>query len=137
MQVNASPSHTQVADVEPERLAKDPRLTSQEKIAEASRQFEGILLRQILDSSTKTVIKSKLADNSTTAGIYHDMITSHLADSISKSGGFGLAQTFEQQLNHPGATGSKAATAGTLSAPATARLHLTAVKPAPLSALHE
>lgn len=89
------------ADIAPERLAGNAALTEQQKIAEASRQFEAILLRQILAATQKTIIPSKFADNSTAAGIYRDMITNQLADSISKSGSFGLAKTFERQLTRP------------------------------------
>jgi Rod binding domain-containing protein len=102
--MNVSPLKPQVvaSDIAPERLAHNPALSEQQKIAEASRQFEAILLKQILESSQKTVIKSKFADDDSTAsGIYHDMITTQLADSISKSGAFGLARVFEQQLEHP------------------------------------
>jgi Rod binding domain-containing protein len=63
------------------------------------------LLRQILSATQKTVINSKFADNSTASEIYRDMITTQLSDSISKSGSFGLAQTFERQLTRPAPTG--------------------------------
>jgi len=87
--------------IAPERLAKNPKLTDQQKVNEASRQFESILLKQILESSQKTVIKSKLAQDSTASSIYHDIVTTRMADSISKTGAFGLAKTFENQLDHP------------------------------------
>ena len=101
--MNVSPLNPQIdaSTIAPERLAKNPNLTEQQKIAEASRQFETILLKQVLESSQKTVIKSKLTEDSTSSGIYHDMITTQLAESISKSGKFGLSQTFEKQLNRP------------------------------------
>jgi flagellar protein FlgJ len=89
------------AEIPPERLAGNTSLSEQQKIAEASRQFEAILLRQILAASQKTVIPSKFADNSTASGIYHDLVTGQLADQISKSGTFGLAKTFEHQLSRP------------------------------------
>jgi peptidoglycan hydrolase FlgJ len=88
-------------EVAPERLAGNSTLTESEKITEASRQFEAILLRQILEETQKTVISSKFSDNSTAGGIYRDMVTNQLADSISKSGSFGLAGIFERQLTHP------------------------------------
>src|ERR1700733_7119362 len=84
-----------------EELAGNKSLTEQQKIAEASRQFEAIMLRQILSESQKPVITSEFTDNSTAAGIYQDYITNTLADSISKSGTLGLAKVFEQQLSHP------------------------------------
>lgn len=107
--MNVSPLNPQVAasDIPPERLANNPRLTEQQKIAEASRQFETILLKQILEASQKTVIKSKFTDDSTASGIYHDMVTTQLADSISKSGKFGFAKVFEQQLERPEAASPK------------------------------
>jgi flagellar protein FlgJ len=98
MNVNLLPKAVNASDIAPERLAGNTALSEQQKIAEASRQFEAILLRQILDSSQKSVIASKFTDNSTASGIYRDMITAQLADSISKSGTFGFAKTFEQQL---------------------------------------
>jgi Rod binding domain-containing protein len=86
-------------------------LTQQQKIAEASRQFEAIMLRQILSESQKPVITSEFTDNSTSAGIYQDYITNALADSMSKAGTLGFAKVFEQQLSHPKA--KTAATANT------------------------
>ena len=86
------------ADVPTEQLAKDPRLTEDQKIGEVARQFEAILLREILQDSQKTVIPSEFTDNSTASGIYQDMVTQQLADSISKSGTMGLAHTLQHQL---------------------------------------
>ncbi|HUA39673.1 MAG TPA: rod-binding protein [Candidatus Sulfopaludibacter sp.] len=86
-------------DIRPEDLAGDTALTQRQKIAEASRQFEAILLRQVLSETQKTVIPSEFTDNSTASSVYQDMITTTLADSISKSGKFGLAKIFERQLS--------------------------------------
>jgi Rod binding domain-containing protein len=94
-------SAVDAANTPVEELAGNKSLTEQQKIAEASRQFEAIMLRQILSESQKPVITSEFTDNSTAAGIYQDYITNTLADSMSKSGTFGLAKIFEQQLSHP------------------------------------
>ena len=96
-----SSSAADAANIPVEDLAGSKQLTDRQKIAEASRQFEAIMLRQILSESQKPVITSEFTDNSTAAGIYQDYITNTLADSISKSGNFGLAKIFEQQLSHP------------------------------------
>jgi Rod binding domain-containing protein len=112
MNIPALKPHIDASEIAPERLAGNPQLTDRQKIAEASRQFESILLKQILEGSQKTVIKSKFSDDSTASGIYHDMITTQLADSISKSGSFGLAKTFEQQLDRPTASAAPDAAAG-------------------------
>ncbi|HEX3856449.1 MAG TPA: hypothetical protein VHY30_04030 [Verrucomicrobiae bacterium] len=89
------------ANIPFEELAGNKSVTEQQKITEASRQFEAIMLRQILSESQKPVITSEFTDNSTAAGIYQDYITNTLADSMSKSGTFGFAKIFDQQLSHP------------------------------------
>jgi len=91
------------ADIAPESLAGNKSLSEHQKIAEASRQFEAMLLRQILSESQKPVIQSEFSDNSTAAGIYQDLATNQMADSMSKSGAFGFAQVFDRQLDHPDA----------------------------------
>ena len=99
--VNLAPLQSKVnaADIAPESLAGNQHLTQSQKISEASRQFEAMLLRQILSETQKPVIQSEFTDNSTAAGIYQDLITNQLSDSLSKSDAIGLAKTFEQQLN--------------------------------------
>jgi len=121
--MNISPIPTQsqspvdTSNIPVEDLAGNKRLTEQQKIAEASRQFEAIMLRQILSESQKPVITSEFTDNSTAAGIYQDYITNTLAESMSKSGTLGLAKVFEQQLSHPS---PKTATAADVTAVAPA-----------------
>ena len=104
MNINALPSkQVSATDIAPESLAGNKNLSEHQKIAEASRQFEAMLLRQILSETQKTVIKSEFTDNSTAAGIYQDLATNQMADSMSKSGTFGFAQVFDRQLDHPDA----------------------------------
>jgi peptidoglycan hydrolase FlgJ len=108
MQITPQTKSVNPADIAPERLANNSALSETQKIAEASRQFEAILLRQILAATQKPVITSKLTDNSTAAQIYRDMVTEQLADSVSKSKAFGLAKVFEKQLTHPAPTAQPA-----------------------------
>jgi Rod binding domain-containing protein len=109
------------ADIAPESLAGNQSLSEHQKIAEASRQFEAMLLRQILSESQKPVIQSEFSDNSTAAGIYQDLATNQMADSMSKSGTFGFAQVFDRQLDHPAAKNSTQVSA----VPAKVHLHPT------------
>jgi Rod binding domain-containing protein len=108
-------SQVDTSDVPLADLAGDKHLTKQQKIDDACRQFAVILLQQILSETQKPVITSEFTDDSTAAGIYQDYIAHSLAESMSKSGAFGIAKLFEEQLTHPAAktsghaTGSSAA----------------------------
>jgi Rod binding domain-containing protein len=82
-----------------ERLANDPGLTERAKVAQASQQFEAALLRQILSDARKPVFVSEFTKQSAVDGIYHDLITNQLAESISQSGEFGLARSLQAQLD--------------------------------------
>ncbi len=86
------------ARVDIESLAGNQSLTQDQKIAEASKQFEAILLRQFLSESQKSTVHGELDDDSTTNGIYQDMITNQLAQSMASGNGVGLAKVFQQQL---------------------------------------
>jgi Rod binding domain-containing protein len=98
--MNVAPlHHTVTATGLPlEKLAGNPALSEKEKVAEVSRHFEAVLLRQILGAARKTIFKSKFSEDSMASGIYQDMTTGQLADAISHSGGFGLARSLEAQL---------------------------------------
>jgi len=116
MSVSAIQPKVDASHVQLESLANDKALSQDQKVAEASRQFEAVLLQQFLSESQKPVIQSEFTDNSTAAGIYQDFITNQLADNLSRNGGIGLAKTFERQLTHAH-TAASAATASNLSAP--------------------
>jgi peptidoglycan hydrolase FlgJ len=98
MNVTSLQRKLEASDIPPEQLAGNKQLTEAQKIGEATREFEAILLRQILESTQKTVIQSKLSSDSTASTIYRDLITNQLADSISKSGGVGLAKTLHAEF---------------------------------------
>jgi len=80
------------------RLAQNESLTEEQKTGEVCRQFEAMLLRQILQESQKTVIPSNLTKDSAAKGIYQDMVTTQMADGISRAGSFGLANCLRSQL---------------------------------------
>ncbi len=82
-----------------EKVAESKALSEEQKVAELSRQFEGVLLRQILGQARKTVFHSKTDEDSASSAIYQDMVTTQLAESISKSGSFGLARSLQTQLS--------------------------------------
>jgi Rod binding domain-containing protein len=81
-----------------DQVARSTKLTEREKIFELSKGFEAILVRNILESAQKPLFNKKGADNTATAGIYRDMVSSQTADMISRSGTLGLARQLEQEL---------------------------------------
>src|SRR5262245_48493696 len=104
-----------------ETLAGNKALSEEEKIKEASRQFEALIVRQILAQARKTVFRSSMNQDSMSAGIYQDMVTSQLADAISQSGSLGLACSLQLQLGRqtssPSAAPSQSSTQKTTASP--------------------
>jgi peptidoglycan hydrolase FlgJ len=82
-----------------ESLAGNKNVSDADKITEVSRQFEAVMLRQILQDIRKPILASA-EGNATITGVYNDMINNQLADSISGGGGFGLAKSLAAQLTH-------------------------------------
>ena len=85
--------HVHAASLPLDKLATNKDVPQEEKVAEVSRQFEAILLRQILSDAHKNMLGS-----SASAGIYQDLLTSQLADKISHAGGIGLAGKLKHEL---------------------------------------
>ena len=100
MNVPAIHPSIDLTNLSPERLAAQKGVSEEEKVTELARQFEAILLRQILKGVEKTVIRSDLTEESTTKEIYQDLFTSNLAECISRAGGLGLAESLKDQLAH-------------------------------------
>lgn len=64
-----------------------------EKSGEVSRQFEAILLRQVLSESMKPLL-----EGGPSGQVYGYLLTDSLADTMSKGGGMGLAHILQAQL---------------------------------------
>lgn len=87
-----------VANLPLDQVANNTRLSETEKVGQACKAFEAVLLRQILAEGQKPMFASKYVENSTTSDIYRDMVVTQLAESISRSGSFGLAKTLSGEL---------------------------------------
>ena len=101
--MNLTPLHSrrvEAGNLSLDQIAASTQVTESAKITEVSRAFEAVLLRQILAESQRPVFQTAAAGNSTTAGIYRDMIVNQLAESISKSGSFGVGQSLARELQH-------------------------------------
>ena len=98
MEVSALHPKVNATDLPLEQLAGNPNIAEKDKVAEACRQFEAVFLRQILTEARKTLVSTDSSDNSSIKGIYDDMIKNQMADSISRSGAFGLAKSLQSEL---------------------------------------
>jgi Rod binding domain-containing protein len=96
MNIPGAQSKVQASQLPLDELAKNTSVSQNDKVAEASRQFEAVLLRQIFQDIRKPVLSSE--GDSTVNGIYSDMINNQLADSISRSGEFGFAKSLQNEL---------------------------------------
>ena len=86
MNISSVHGATATLDTALAALQHSPRISAQEKVGEACRQFEAVLLRQILGDARKSVLHSDPESDSAVSGVYQDMITANLADAISRSG---------------------------------------------------
>ncbi len=69
-----------------------------QKLAEATKQFEAVLIRQMLSSLERT---TQLSGSKTTLGgqsAYSSMMGDALSDAIAQAGGLGLAPTLDGML---------------------------------------
>jgi Rod binding domain-containing protein len=83
-------------------LAGRSNVPAEQKETEACRQFEAVLVRQLLQDACKPVASKALGGAA--AGMYHDLTVGQLADTISQSGNLGLARSFEVQLHRSAST---------------------------------
>jgi Rod binding domain-containing protein len=87
------------SDIPLEKLATSKALTDQQKTSEMTRQFESVLLRQILNDAQKPAFKSKYASSGVSAAIYQDQMVTQLADKISSARTLGLGKELEAQVS--------------------------------------
>lgn len=98
MQLNSLPNNVKAADLPLEKLAGNTSLTERDKVGEATRQFEAVLLRQILTSAQKPVFPSTYNPQSLASEIYRDLIVERTADTVSRSNAFGLGRILAAQM---------------------------------------
>ena len=98
------------ADIPLEKLATSKAISEEQKTSEMTRQFEAMLLRQILNEAQKSTFKSKFASSGVSTAIYQDLMVNQLADKISSSRTVGLSQELETQVSRQSPHGKHAVT---------------------------
>src|SRR5688500_7106562 len=96
------------ADIPLEKLATSKALSEEQKTSEMTRQFEAMLLRQILNEAQKSTFKSKFASSGVSTAIYQDLMVNQLADKISCSRTVGLSQELGKQVSRQSPHGKSA-----------------------------
>ena len=97
--INSQVAKALPAEVPVEKIASSKTLNEQEKVAEMTRQFEAVLLRQVLNQAYKPAFKSTMMpDAGVTGSIYQDMMVNELADKISSSRTLGMATELQRQF---------------------------------------
>jgi flagellar protein FlgJ len=86
------------------------------QIQAAARQFEAIILRQLLTPAIEPLMSHGLGGKSVGngsggGGVYGYLVTDVLANSLSQGGGLGLARMLEKQLTPKGAVSAAQAAA--------------------------
>src|SRR3954469_11520345 len=101
MPVPAINPHAKVnpTDLPLEKLATSKALTEEQKTSEITRQFEAVLLRQILKDAQKPSFKSKYASTGVSSAIYQDLMVNQMADKISSTRTLGLSQELQKQVS--------------------------------------
>jgi flagellar protein FlgJ len=89
---------------------------SAKQIQAAARQFEAIILRQLLTPAIEPLMSHGLGGKSVGngsggGGVYGYLVTDVLANSLSQGGGLGLARVLEKQLTPKGAVSAAQAAA--------------------------
>lgn len=97
MNISSIQREPKASDMSLEKLTTNTQVSEKDKLSEASRQFEALLLRNILSDTQKNSIDTKKKESATDS-IYRDMITNQLADTISRSRSFGLANALDKDL---------------------------------------
>jgi flagellar protein FlgJ len=69
------------------------------KPEEVATQFEGMLLKQMIDSMWSTVPKGGLLTGTNEEGMYRDLLNEALAKSISEGKGIGVKDVIMKDLN--------------------------------------
>ena len=99
MDISSLIRNVSAANLPLEKLAGSTQVSEQDKIAEVSRQFEAVLLRQILTQAQKPIAQGATSGvGGSGNAIYQDLATQQLADRISQGGSFGFARELEKQL---------------------------------------
>jgi flagellar protein FlgJ len=83
-----------------DRIAAHPKsVPLTQRPEEVARQFESLLVKQMIDSMWSTVPKGGLLSGSNEEGMYRDMLNEALSKSISEGRGIGVKDVILSDIN--------------------------------------
>ncbi len=95
MKIDASFSTPQTV---PGAIEPKGHLPKDEKLGKACDQFEGMLVRQILQDGLKPLLAKPPGSGAAGAGLYDYMVTDTLAGSVAGKNGMGISHLLQTQL---------------------------------------
>lgn len=98
MNIGALSTPVRPSNLSLEQVSTSSVISEQEKVAELARQFETVLVRQLLREARQPMNDSVLEGSSSETKAYDDMVTDRMADAIGQAGGFGVASSLQLQL---------------------------------------
>lgn len=88
-------------------LVHNKQMTEKQKVAEASKQFEGVMLRQYLKDALKPLVETEMTKNSSSDQIYRSYLIDIMAGSMAESGAFGVSNSLQASIQAPKTTPSE------------------------------
>ena len=94
-------AHPLSSNMDIAQLANDSQLNEADKLEAAAKEFEVMLVKQVLKSAQQPLTESGSTFFPThgTGVIYGDMMIDTLSGSVGRAGQLGLARLFQQQLS--------------------------------------
>lgn len=98
--IQSQTSKVTPTDIPLERIASSKSLNEEQKVAEMTRQFEAVLIRQVISQAQKPAFKSSLTPNAgVSSSIYQDMMVNQIADKISSARTLGISRELQSQVS--------------------------------------
>lgn len=79
-------------------MAGSKALSEKQKLVEATRQFESVMLNMVLKDSLKPMVKGYLDQGGSSNDIYRSMFTQAIADAMSQDKGVGISSVLQAQI---------------------------------------
>jgi Rod binding domain-containing protein len=98
MNIGAFQPGLRPAELTLEQVSTSSVISEQEKVAELARQFEGVMVKQMLREARQPMLDAAPEGGTSETRAYDEMVTDKMAEAITRGGGFGVASSLQAQL---------------------------------------